>query len=180
MKYYISDLHLGHQNVLRFDSRPFETLDEMHSEVIRRWNAAVSPEDEVYILGDFAWKNSVGDEVFSQLTGRKYLILGNHDKPSPLLRDTCVWIKEYAVIEDAGIMVVLNHYPIANWYGQFRGAVHLYGHVHNNPDAALFRQYLELLRENGMPAAAYNVGCMMPYMDYTPRTLTQLQDSVQE
>ena len=24
------------------------------------------------------------------------------------------------------------------------------------------------------PAVAYNVGCMLPYMDYTPRTLKEL------
>ena len=90
------------------------------------------------------------------------------------MRSTCEWIREHAVISDEGRQVVLCHYPIANWYNQFRGAVHLYGHVHNNPDAALFRQYLELLRANSMPAAAYNTGCMMPYMDYTPRTLAKI------
>lgn len=174
MKFYISDLHLGHANVLRFDNRPFRTLDAMHTAMVERWNAVVSPEDEVYILGDFAWKAAIGDAILQQLCGRKYLILGNHDKPTRLMQDVFGWIQETAVISDEGTQVVLCHYPIANWKHMYHGAVHLYGHVHNSPDSVLFAQYLETLRASEIPALAYNVGCMMPYMDYTPRTLTEL------
>lgn len=28
MTFYIADLHLGHKNVLRFDNRPFSTIEE--------------------------------------------------------------------------------------------------------------------------------------------------------
>ena len=72
MKYYISDLHLGHENVLLHDNRPFQNTEEMHHQMIARWNKVVSQTDEVYILGDFAWKNAIGDEVLSQLCGRKF------------------------------------------------------------------------------------------------------------
>ena len=30
MNYYISDLHLFHENSIKFDERPFGSLDEMH------------------------------------------------------------------------------------------------------------------------------------------------------
>lgn len=53
MKRYISDLHLGHANVLKFDQRPFLTLDEMHETIINNWNSVVDKTDDVYILGDF-------------------------------------------------------------------------------------------------------------------------------
>ena len=33
MNYYISDLHLGHANVIRFDNRPFENIDEMEDDL---------------------------------------------------------------------------------------------------------------------------------------------------
>jgi calcineurin-like phosphoesterase family protein len=177
MKFYISDLHIGHENILQYDNRPFKNTDEMHKQIIIRWNRVVKPTDEVYILGDFAWKNAIGDEVLSQLCGRKFLILGNHDRPTNLMQNCFEWIKEYAVIQDEQTQVVLCHYPIANWYNQYRFAVHLYGHVHNNKDAKLFQEYLNLLRENNVPAAAYNVGCMMPYMDYTPRTILEIMKS---
>ena len=77
MNYYIADLHLGHENVLRHDGRPFENAGQMNAELIRRWNDRVSDSDHVYILGDFAWKNSLGLEVLRQLAGHKFFILGN-------------------------------------------------------------------------------------------------------
>ena len=52
---YIADTHFGHKNIIRFDSRPFATVDEMEEEMVKRWNIAVEPSDTVYILGDFCW-----------------------------------------------------------------------------------------------------------------------------
>ena len=53
MNFYISDLHIGHANCLAFDNRPFKDVEEMNSEIIKRWNAVVSNDDHIYILGDF-------------------------------------------------------------------------------------------------------------------------------
>ena len=39
--FFTSDLHFGHENVLRFDNRPFETVEEMDDELIKRWNDKV-------------------------------------------------------------------------------------------------------------------------------------------
>ena len=54
MKYYISDLHIGHKNCIIFDNRPFSTLEEMHDTIVENWNSVVKKDDEVYILGDYA------------------------------------------------------------------------------------------------------------------------------
>ena len=35
MKYYISDLHLFHENAIKFDHRPFESVQEMHEVVMK-------------------------------------------------------------------------------------------------------------------------------------------------
>ena len=56
MTYFTSDLHFGHENILRFDKRPFSSIKEHDEELIKRWNAKVKPGDTVYILGDFIWK----------------------------------------------------------------------------------------------------------------------------
>lgn len=42
MNYYISDLHLSHANVIKFDSRPYDTIGEMETDLISRWNNQVS------------------------------------------------------------------------------------------------------------------------------------------
>ena len=58
MNYYISDLHLFHKNVTKagrdIDGRPFNDLEEMHALIKEKWNAKLTNEDIVYILGDMA------------------------------------------------------------------------------------------------------------------------------
>lgn len=175
MKRYISDLHLGHANAIKHDGRPFDDVEEMTLMLIESWNDVVAPEDEVYILGDFCWKNIVGLEALKQLRGRKFLILGNHDKPSEEMMAYFEWVKDYCVIKDGETQVVMSHYPIAHWYNQYRGAVHLFGHVHNTKDNIAFERYRDICAELDIPFECYNVGCMMEYMDYAPRTLEEIR-----
>ena len=42
MNYYISDLHLFHEAAIRFDDRPFRDLEEMHTEIVKRWPLPLS------------------------------------------------------------------------------------------------------------------------------------------
>lgn len=177
-KLYISDLHLGHENVIKHDVRPFSDTAQMHRTLVKNWNNAVEYNDEVYILGDFAWKNAEGLEALGELKGRKFLILGNHDKPTEEMKPYFEWIKDQAVITDGADCVVLCHYPIAHWYNQYRGAVHLYGHVHNNKDHLAFRQYADICKSMDIPFECYNVGCMLDHMGYTPRTLEEIRRKI--
>ncbi len=50
--YFISDLHFGHKDVIAFDRRPFKDVEEMEAELIRKWNAKVSRDDHVFVIGD--------------------------------------------------------------------------------------------------------------------------------
>lgn len=82
MIFYTSDLHFGHDNVIRFDKRPFADVEEMDQYIITRWNERVSEDDTVYILGDICHRNSRDSSWYlKQLKGHKILILGNHDNP---------------------------------------------------------------------------------------------------
>ena len=81
--YYISDLHLGHGNVIRFDGRPFGDAAEMEQALIANWNSRVERDDTVYILGDFIWgKEPEWRRLVPLFTGNKVLIRGNHDLKS--------------------------------------------------------------------------------------------------
>ena len=80
MNYFISDLHLGHKNVLKFDNRPFINIEEHDKTIIDNWNNKVNDNDDVYVLGDISWHNATKTiEIFKQLKGRIHLIQGNHD-----------------------------------------------------------------------------------------------------
>lgn len=56
MNYYISDLHLLHENVPRFDNRPFDSIQQMQETIVNNWNRKVTNGDTVYILGDVSMR----------------------------------------------------------------------------------------------------------------------------
>ena len=177
MNYYISDLHFDHENIIHFDNRKFKTVDEMNQTLINNWNRVVTNGDHVYILGDFCWKTEQRwFEILTQLNGQKTLILGNHDiMPSKQTRHLFADIKEYKVVDDNGRKIVLSHYPIPCYKNHYYGWYHLYGHVHNSFEWNMMEHCRYLMQElYTVPCLMYNVGCMMPYMDYTPRTLDEI------
>lgn len=94
--FFTSDHHFGHTNILKFCNRPFNSIDEMNEELIKRWNEKISPEDEVYHLGDFALTTSEQfKEIINRLNGTIYLIVGNHEGTALGNRKRFKWIKEY-------------------------------------------------------------------------------------
>lgn len=180
MTYYISDLHFGHKNVLAYDNREFPDVETHDAEIVRRWNDTVSPSDTVWILGDISWYGpQKTTDLFDSMNGIKNLCVGNHDgrlMKSKDVRDRFCEIVQYKeIVFDDGIGVVLCHYPIPCFNGHFKGWVHLYGHVHNSFKQNMMKQaryQMEELYEK--PCRMFNVGCMMPYMDYRPRTLSEI------
>lgn len=176
-KFYISDWHYGHANCLHFDNRPFTTIQKHDAELIRRWNSVVRPGDLVYILGDMFWnKATEAISVLKQLNGQKILIKGNHDRCHDLEFKKCfVKIVEYLEVEDDGDKIVLCHYPIPCFKNHFYGWLHFYGHVHTSFEYNMMqhnRYLMESLYDRS--CRMYNVGAMLPYMDYTPRTKQEI------
>ncbi|CAN5508916.1 metallophosphoesterase [soil metagenome] len=81
MRYFTSDLHLGHHNILGYTDRPFATTDDMAEHLIDRWSQVVADDDEVWLLGDLAMGRI--DEslpLVGRLPGRIILVPGNHDR----------------------------------------------------------------------------------------------------
>lgn len=176
-KFYISDPHWGHANVLHFDNRPFKDAEEMNNELIRRWNEVVSDGDLVYILGDMFWMPpQKAAPILDQLNGQKILVKGNHDRWHDSKFDKkFVKIDEYIETEDEGRKVVLCHYPIPCFKNHFYGWIHLYGHVHNSFEWNMMEHQRYLMEElYDRQCNMINVGAMMPYMNYTPRTLDEI------
>ncbi len=168
MIYYTADLHFGHANVIRFDNRPFDNVDEMDRYIIDMWNARVNDDDHVYIVGDICLNNSKPvDKYLAQLKGHKHLIVGNHDGKL-LKNETAVGyldsVDDILQIDDNGRRVCMCHYPMAEWPGYYRGAWHVYGHIHNNKNDAF---YIMKAMER-----ALNAACCIN--NYIPVTLDEL------
>ena len=136
MIFYTSDLHLGNTNILKYEKRPWKTVEEMNAALIDKWNFRVAKDDDVYMLGDFSFKGvSVTAEFLEQLNGHIHLIRGNHD--AFMVRDSFRylelvkhhWVVDegwYKKINDNGREVILCHFPIMYWDGMDdRGSYHL-------------------------------------------------------
>lgn len=127
----ISDTHFGHKNIVKYCNRPLNHNEKMY----RNWQSLVRPTDTVLHLGDVSvW---YGDEknywlgYAGSLPGKKYLILGNHDKFKPVEfeREGFTIIPEF-IQEVKKQRVLFSHYPDDTRTGQWDINVH--GHIHNN------------------------------------------------
>lgn len=180
--FFISDMHFGHAKILKYDKRPFNTVGECDKAIINNWNRRVGKNDTVYILGDISWYDAEKTaQILESLKGKKYLITGNHD--GLLIHDKGI-IKQFSGIQsykeialDQGkTRIILCHYPIPCFKNHYYpGWYHLYGHVHSTYEWEMIERIRkEVIQEHNNPCNMYNVGCMMPYMNYTPRTLEEI------
>lgn len=181
-RFFISDLHLGHTNVLRFDGRPFSSVEEMDHFIINEWNSVVSNGDHVYVVGDIIWTSPDSAlEYLSQLKGQIHLILGNHDQHlanSSRVAKKFVEITQYKEFREYKKKFVLSHVPIP-WHPSHRSSssVHFYGHVHMTTEFKIVLDAQKaLMEQTGVKGAgmAFNVGANLPYMNYRPRTAEEI------
>lgn len=128
--FIISDLHLGHANIIKLANRPFKTVEEMDNKIISNWNKVVGKDDLVYVLGDFCFKGKNADYYLNKLNGKIFLIKGNHD--IFIKHDKIIGIRDYYELKYNGTKYILFHYPILSWNGMYRDTIHFYGHVHIN------------------------------------------------
>ncbi|MCI8661051.1 MAG: hydrolase [Lachnospiraceae bacterium] len=174
MIFYISDLHFGHQNVIRFDKRPFETISQMDYTLIQLWNSRVRNEDTVYIVGDFAYRNEKPEEWYlRQLQGKKHLLVGNHDNKllsNPAAVSYFESIEKMTHVTDGKHQICLCHFPICEWNGYRKGHLHIYGHIHNRREDT----FQIMCKRKG----AFNAGCMINA--YMPVPLDELIRNNQE
>ena len=180
-RFFTSDLHFGHENVLRFDDRKFKDVDEMDAELIRRWNAKVGKGDIVYVLGDMIWKtrNGVAEDLIKSLNGQIILIKGNHDRflHNAAAKNALAGVKDYedisVTLEDGTVRrCILSHYFMPFYIGHRHNAIHLHGHSHNTEEHLHELEIAELLRQKGYTPRIVNVGCM--HWNYEPVTLDEI------
>lgn len=192
MNFYIADCHFGHKNILLFDNRPIGDLHQMEEVMVMLWNAAVRKGDTVYILGDFCWcKADEWLRIIRQLNGIKVLITGNHDLSTfpAELKNQFADITPFKEIVDngknnSGRKVLLSHYPMPFYKRANNDKYYmLCGHVHNTAENDILERLIQEFRSNKSSFSSahaancgqiYNVGCMMPWMEYTPRTLDEI------
>jgi len=84
--FLISDQHFGHDIICDFEpdrckrakELGFDSFEDM---LIHNHNKVVKPDDIVVFMGDFSFKDPL--RYSGKLNGRKFMIMGNHDRKGP-------------------------------------------------------------------------------------------------
>ena len=174
MLYFISDTHFNHENVIKYEDRPFANAAEMNEALINNWNEVVSADDTVIHCGDFALgpnkENIV--EILESLNGKIRLVLGNHDSAAKIeiyksMPDKIISIDNMLVLDHKAYpdeiskrrKVIVCHYPIVpkmleNMTADNPEIVFVHGHVHGK--MPMYNPYYH----------SFNVSCDVT--DYAP------------
>ena len=130
--FVIADLHLFHENIIKYENRPFTNVDDMNKSLIKNWNKVVSNDDKVFVLGDVTFGNKEQTaEIIKSLHGKKILVMGNHD-----ISRNIKWFLDvgfdgasrYPIIYNE--FIVLMHEPPC-YYNDASPYFYIYGHVHS-------------------------------------------------
>lgn len=162
-KFFISDTHFCHSNIIKFCDRPFNSADEMDETMIENWNRVVKPQDNVYHLGDVAMgmghTERPMEHILRRLNGHKRLIVGNHDKlKSPTLHRYFEKIDLWKGFHAEGFTCV--HIPLQ--IAQLRdGNVCVHGHIHTN-----------------ILADPSYINVCVEHTNYTPLSMDELKDKI--
>jgi calcineurin-like phosphoesterase family protein len=91
-KLILADNHFQHKNIIKYESRPYLSVDDMDLDMIYKWNSVANYDDIVYNLGDIALANMDFLTWLSyQLHGEIHLIKGNHDRKSNAQYQSLGW-----------------------------------------------------------------------------------------
>lgn len=119
--YFISDTHFNNENVIKYCGRPFANAEEMNEKLIENWNAVVSENDTVYMLGDFIMgRADTIPNILPRLNGKIILVRGNHDTDAKLeiycdlYSDKIIKITDLLYIPYNGLFFVCCHFPLDN------------------------------------------------------------------
>lgn len=143
--WFSSDWHLSHNNILKFDNRPFNTIEEHDDAIIKNINDTIPADGILFFLGDFTfkdWKQAV--EFRERINCQIAFVTGNHDlffekMPANEQQRHFLFVKPLTTIKvkdetlkDGFRRVVLCHYPIYSWNHKYRMSYMIHGHTHHN------------------------------------------------
>ena len=157
--WFTSDTHYNHANICSATTkwidpvtcREFKSLEHMNAHLVGNINEVVGQDDILFHLGDWSFGGFESIQKFrDQIVCKNiHIVTGNHDHHIENNRENCQKlfssVNKYVELnvkwpvgpEMHDATFVLMHFPIASWNNMARGAIHLHGHVHFNPNMRL-------------------------------------------
>jgi calcineurin-like phosphoesterase family protein len=131
--FLIADTHFFSDKILRYENRPFASIVEMNSYMVKIWNEVVQKDDTVFVLGDFSdGEEKENKTLLSQLKGEKILVMGNHDQhltPFQWLSQGFDEVSRWPILYDR--FFLFSHEPL--YISSNMPYANIFGHVHGNP-----------------------------------------------
>jgi len=156
-----SDTHLSHALVA--NQRGFSSLKQHDEAILRNLQRHIKSDDILWILGDVAmggWRDSIVQ--LSILPFQVRVILGNHDRPSPIMSNHSAYLEEFTTlggfssvttwefIEFEGQYFMMSHYPHSGDHEQpdrytsqrpaDQGIPIIHGHTHSSEKVTYTRK----------------------------------------
>lgn len=130
--FLIANCQFGRAAIIKSNNRPFENVLDMNAEMIERWNAVVTDEDQVIHLGNFAWDPSTAEEVLGQLNGKSiFLLPGEFDQAILDLQAKGVLPPHVKVVnrifEQPQLNATFAYWPLMEWPLKQKGHFLYYG-----------------------------------------------------
>lgn len=132
MIWFTSDEHYGHQKIIEYSNRPFDSVEEMDQRIIDNHNEVVGKTDLTIHAGDFTlWKNVTGiyEKYVNNLNGYHVFLRGSHDywlKGRPMHE---IWERNVKV-KGKNYYFVVCHYAMKTWARSHYNSFQLFGHSH--------------------------------------------------
>ena len=186
--WFTSDTHFYHKRIIELSYRPFDTVEEMNSTIIDNINAAVEPDDVLFMLGDIVmggWEQNI--PIVDRINCKKVLVVGNHDKPFTVKSEQRmaevmeVYERHFDSVVHGSMALgdfVLSHFPydgdhtdeerFASRRPKDDGKVLIHGHIHE-PDVVSYSNNGTLQIHIGVDAH-----------DYAPVSLETVAQIVEE
>lgn len=155
--WFISDIHFGHTNIIKYCNRPFANATEMNEQIIRNLQDTVGQDDIIIFVGDIAFTSTEqANSYLSRIPGYKILVIGNHDFHKRVLRELNFdEIHLCHNFQHNNIDYALTHYPMNNlplpW-------INIHGHIHD--------KHLDTLQ---------HINVSIEVLNYKPISFTDLQ-----
>ena len=131
-KFFVSDFHFSHANILNFERHQFNTIEEHDQYLVKQiteWSERLPKGSTLYNLGDFGSTDYLWTTDILRNAGINCIfIYGNHDSKSDLEKFEAYFDEVYQYPIYLSQKLVISHYPVA----VFEDTINVHGHLHGS------------------------------------------------
>lgn len=124
MDKFISDPHLSHDNIIKFERTQFKTIKEHDDYIKNLITTNLHPNDTLYVLGDIGEMSRDNIQFWKNLKCKTILIRGNHDTQKQKLLQAFDIVSDVPIFYNKRILLSHEPLPVTN------ETINIHGHLH--------------------------------------------------